>query len=279
MKLLIALFYCLLLSDILFGQMATTPSQTKIMTLGIFHFDYPDLDVVNVDKKDRISVFEEPYQSEIIAVSQALGAFNPTIIAVEQVSANQYKIDSLYSLYIAGRWDLKKNEIYQLGFRIGKNLSLSQIHCVDDPGKHYEKIDSIFKDSNRLSKLEDYYYNSPDTIYQPHKASAKVTSIIDALYEGNNPDLIRERLCNYLLNPFKYEEHPGDFTGVDFETGRWYNRSLRIFRNIQRITYSAEDRILLIIGTEHLNLLNLFFDVSEEFELISPLPYLENILN
>jgi hypothetical protein len=279
MKLLTALIFCVLTTNILFGQVNTTPSQTKIMTLGVFHFDYPDLDVVTVDKKDRISVFEEPYQSEIIAVSQALRAFNPTIIAVEQIPANQYKIDSLYALYKAGKWELKKNEIYQLGFRIGKSLNLSQIHCVDDPGKHYEKIDSLFKDSTRLSKLEYYYFNSPDTIYPPDKASAKVTSIIDALYEGNNPERIRERLSNYLLNPFKYEEQPGDFTGVDFETGRWYNRNLRIFRNIQRIPYSAEDRILLILGTEHLNLLNLFFDVSAEFELISPLPYLENILN
>jgi hypothetical protein len=79
----------------------------------------------------------------------------------------------------------------------------------------------------------------------------------------------------YLLHPFKYEENPGDFTGVDFETGRWYNRNLRVFRNIQRIPHNSEDRILLIIGREHLNLLNLFFDTSREFELVSPLPYLE----
>ena len=80
----------------------------------------------------------------------------------------------------------------------------------------------------------------------------------------------------YLLNPFKYEEKPGDFTGADFETGRWFNRNLRIFRNIQRIPHNSEDRILLIIGSDHLNLLNLFFDISKEFEFVSPLPCLEN---
>ena len=36
------------------------------------------------------------------------------------------------------------------------------------------------------------------------------------------------------------------------------------------------DRILIIIGAGHLNLLNIFFDVSNEFELVSPLPYLDN---
>ena len=79
----------------------------------------------------------------------------------------------------------------------------------------------------------------------------------------------------YLKVPFKYEEKEGDFTGVDFETGRWFSRNLRIFRNIQRIPADSNDRILLIIGREHLNLLNWYFDVSDEFKLVSPLPYLE----
>ena len=123
----------------------------------------------------------------------------------------------------------------------------------------------------------EYYRNSPDSIYEPHHEATKVKNIIDELKKLNEPATIRERLSVYLLNPFKYEEKPGDFTGVDFETGRWFNRNLRIFRNIQRIQHSSDDRILLIIGREHLNLLNLFFDVSKEFELVSPLPYLESI--
>ncbi|PKO96850.1 MAG: hypothetical protein CVU12_03715, partial [Bacteroidetes bacterium HGW-Bacteroidetes-7] len=114
-----------------------------------------------------------------------------------------------------------------------------------------------------------------DTIYDVPVTNNKISNIIDALYEANNPDRIKERLATYLLHPFKYEENEGDFAGVDFESGRWYNRNLRIFRNIQRITNKGEDRILLIIGSEHLNLLNLFFDTSKEFELVSPLPYLE----
>jgi len=104
-------------------------------------------------------------------------------------------------------------------------------------------------------------------------------TLINELNELNEPNKIEERLSFYLMNLFKYEEQPGDFTGVDFETGRWFNRNLRIFRNIQRIPHSANDKILLIIGREHLNLLNLFFDISKEFEFVSPLPYIERARN
>jgi hypothetical protein len=245
------------------------------MTLGVFHFAYPNLDVVKTDDKNKISVLDEPYQSEIRSICKAIEKFNPTMIAIEWTPDNQSFADSLYNQYKAGNFDLKKNEVYQLGFRIGKQLDLEKIYCVDDQGKHYRDIEAIFNDSIRLSKFEDYYVNSRDSIYGLDVSQDKVSSIIDALYESNRPEKIKERLATYLLHPFKYEESPGDFTGVDFETGRWYNRNLRIFRNIQRIPHSSEDRILLIIGSEHLNLLNLFFDTSREFELVSPLPYLE----
>lgn len=276
MRILLASLICsVFIINNTFAQSDEKPAQTKIMTLGVFHFAYPNLDAVKTDDKDKISVLDEPFQSEIKSVCTSIEEFNPTIIAIELTPDQQSFIDSLYLQYKADKFELKKNEVYQLGFRIGVQLKLDKIYCVDDQGRHYENIEAIFKDSVRLSKFEDYYMNSKDTIYELPITKSKVSSIIDALCESNEPEKINERLATYLLHPFKYEEDEGDFTGVDFETGRWYNRNLRIFRNIQRIQRNSNDRILLIIGSEHLNLLNLFFETSREFDLVSPLPYLE----
>jgi hypothetical protein len=259
-----------------FGQSTDMRPETKIMTLGVFHFAFPNLDAVKTEENDKISVLEEPFQSEIIAVSKAMVEYQPTIIAIEVSPDQQCKIDSMYSLYKNNQFVLEKSEIYQLGFRIGKDLDLPVIYCVNDWGRHYDSVEELFNDSTRAANFEDYYLQSPDSIYKTSGTSKKVSSIIDELNELNEPILLKEKLSVYLLNPFKYEEQPGDFTGVDFETGRWFNRNLRIFRNIQRIPHRADDRILLIIGSGHLNLLNLFFDVSKEFEFVSPLPYLES---
>lgn len=246
----------------------------KIMTLGVFHFNYPNLDFHKTAEKDQISVLDEPWQSEILSLCKAIEEFNPTMVAVEFLPEYQQRIDSLFGLYKKGSWVLGKNEVYQLGFRIGKNLDLDKIYCIDDMGRHYSNISSIFSDSVRLRNFEDYYLSNPDSAWQMKYPTGKITGIIDALIDANHPEFIREGLSSYLLHPFKYEETPGDFTGVDFETGRWYNRNLRIFRNIQRLPYHSQDRILMIIGSGHLNLLNLFFDISKEFELVSPLDYL-----
>lgn len=245
------------------------------MTLGVFHFAYPNLDAVKTLKEDQISVCDEPYQSEIKAIAYAICEYKPTHIAIELTPDQQTRIDSLYALYLAGKFDLERSEVYQLAFRIGKKTNVPTIYCVNDWGRHYDNIQELFSDSIRGARLETYYLNSPDSVYGASGEAKKVTSIVNELIALNNPEQIKERLAIYLLNPFKYEEQAGDFTGVDFETGRWFSRNLRIFRNIQRIPHKPEDRILLIIGREHLNLLNPFFEVSKEFEWVSPLPYLE----
>ncbi len=279
MKTLITLLSGFFITIVLSGQVPDTFLRTKIMTLGVFHFAYHNLDVVKTEKQNQISVLEEPYQSEIIAISKAIEEYNPTIIAIEVTPDRQRQTDSLFLLYKSDRLILGKDETDQLAFRLGKDLNLNKIHCVNDFGKHYDNILSIFNDSTRSLKFEDYFLKSRDTIYGKPPTGKKVSGIIDELYEINKPEVIRESLAIYLLNPFEYEEEPGDFTGVDFVTGRWFNSNLRIFRNIQRIPHTADDRILLIIGAGHLNLLNIFFDVSNEFELVSPLPYLDKAKN
>lgn len=275
MRKILSLLCVLFIVNNTIAQSQEKPAQTKIMTLGVFHFAFPNLDVVKTEEKDKISVLDEPFQSQIKSICKAIEEYNPTIIAIELTPDQQPIIDSLYSLYKSDMFNLKKSESYQLGFRIGKQLNLDKVYCVDDRGRHYENINELFNDKTRMSKFEDYYLNSRDTVFDRPISTNKISNIIDALFEANKPERIKERLASYLLHPFKYEENAGDFTGVDFETGRWYNRNLRIFRNIQRISNGGQERILLIIGSEHLNLLNLFFDTSREFELVSPLPYLE----
>ncbi|MEX0600596.1 MAG: DUF5694 domain-containing protein [Rhodothermales bacterium] len=257
---------------------ATAPSSTRtpVLTLGVFHFEYPNLDAVTTNEEDQISVLDEPYQTEIRNLVASLQTFRPTLIAVEELPAKQHEIDSLYAAYLAGRMELHRTEVHQLGFRLGKLLGLEKIHAVDDAGRHYPNLTEIFADSSRRARFERYYLNSPDTVYAPERTAGRVTSIVDALEHANDPDAVKAELGMYLLRQFKYEETDGDFTGVDFETGRWFNRNLRIFRNVQRLPRTADDRVLLVIGSGHLNLLNYLFDVSKEFDLVSPLPYLQN---
>lgn len=98
-KLLILLCGVFIISNNSLGQVLDSLPRTKIMTLGVFHFAYPNLDAVKTLEKDKISVLDEPYHSEILSISNTICDYKPTIIAIEATPDKQNKID-FYTNYI-----------------------------------------------------------------------------------------------------------------------------------------------------------------------------------
>ena len=272
-RILVSLICVIMFSSLSMSQVRESSEKVKVMTMGVFHFNFPNLDVRKIDDKDKIDVLEAKYQKQIIKIVSALKEFVPTKIAIEVNPASQERIDSLYKAYRLGKHSLGRSEIEQLGFRLANELEINKLECVDTWGKHYENLNYLFSDtSSKARAFEQYYFNNPDTIYNKKNSGISLSTesgIIDNLLYLNDSQMIKESLGPYLIGHFKYEENERDFTGVDFETGRWFNRNLRIFRNIQRITRSTSDRILIIIGGGHLNLLNYLFECSPEYELVS----------
>ncbi len=265
------------------AQTKDPQEKIRVMTLGVFHFNYPNLDRHAVAAGNEIDVLDSEYQAQIERIVAGLKEFKPTKIAIEAEPKYQAKYDSLYDAYLAGKFILGRDEIFQIGFRLGKELGIRHLSCVDEQGRYYEYLDTLFADSVREAKFESYFYHNPDSLigksyhelYSDVDKLPKSRGMIYTLRDINRPEFIRHQQGVYFIGDFKYEEKPGDFTGVDFETSRWYNRNLRIFRNIERITDDPSDRILLIIGDGHLGLLNYFFECAPQYDLVSPLDYLK----
>ena len=92
---------------------------------------------------------------------------------------------------------------------------------------------------------------------------------------SNNRENLKRSLGNYLIGVFKYQTDENPDFGVDFTSGWWFNRNLRIFRNIQRIHTNPGDRVLVIFGSGHMNILNYLFEVTPEYQLIDVNEYLK----
>jgi len=254
------------------------PKKTQVMTLGTFHFNFPNLDVKQVSKADQIDVLEPRFQQEITNIVNKISKFKPTIIVIERQPGEQHRIDSVFEKYVLGGYQLKRNEEQQIGFRLAKQLGLKKLYCVDEWGNFNNKIDSIVngKDSIEAKKFEAFFENNPDASKRfSNTPIFKTKGILAALRQANDEVNIKKSLGNYLTGLFKYESQENDFTGVDFETGRWFNRNLKIFRNIQRINVGPSDRILVIFGAGHLNLLNYFFSCSPEYNLVKTNDFLK----
>ncbi len=255
-----------------FFLIAQTTGKTPVVTLGTFHFNFPNLDVIKIDKGDQIDVLEPNYQREIEEIVDDLLKFAPTIIVIERQPDQQTKVDSLYQEYLRGNYQLSRGEDEQIGFRLAKASSLKRLYCVDEWGSFNEKVSPIVdgKDTVQAQRFEWFYFNNPDSLKKTrNKPTFKTIGLKKELLLINDENNIKKSLGDYLVGIFKYEINENDFLGVDFETGRWFNRNLRIFRNIQRIRASANDRMVVIYGAGHLNLLNYFFECSPEYQRVN----------
>lgn len=246
--------------------------QTKVLTLGTFHFNFPNRDVAKINKDDQIDVLEPKYQKEIELLVEKLAKFNPTRIAIEVDPCYQSKYDSLYIAYLDGNYALSRNEDEQIGFRLAKKLNLSHLDCVNEWEFHYDYLTKTLTDPKEKEKFLNYFYDNPDRDLKQSSNTDnrlfKTDGIIAELKRINSESFLTRDLGDYLLGIFKYETQDNPNFGVDFTTGWWFNRNLKIFRNIQRLNAKQDDRILVIYGSGHMDLLNIFFKSSPEFELL-----------
>lgn len=259
----------------------------EVMVLGTFHFSYPNLDVIKTDKADQVDVMSTKRQLEIEALVNALKKFRPTKIAIEVKTDAQPRIDKEYASYLNDSFPLPKDEQYQVGFRLAKQLGLPKLYCIDAWGNidyffttkdqvNYEVREERIPQLNGYDALEDSLVKAGALEHQSlqKKMPAHQQTLTQILASINTPANLEQDHSGYFGKRFLYEAEPFDYTGTDWVALTWYSRNLRIFRNILRMDASPADRILVIYGSGHAYLLNQFLNESLTHQALSPMPYL-----
>lgn len=294
MKLSYNLFFLLLMSVLFYNSQTQAQNnlespKAQVMILGSFHFAYPNLDRIKTKEEDKIDFTTNEKQMEIEELVQQLAKFKPTKIALELKTWTQAKNDSLYNEYLKGSFKLPISESYMIGFRLAKLLGHERVYCIDDWGNINEYFDgnnkTIFQPktekTSMLNKLEAY----SDSILKKGreivsedstKKDSSPNTLQNILREINQPEKIKNDHSTYLKGLFLFEEKKGDYAGTDWISASWFNRNLRIFRNIQRITDQPTERILVIYGSGHLYLLTNFLESSSDYTIVPVLDYLKH---
>jgi len=248
--------------------------RARVLLLGTFHFHDPGLD-------DYVPQFPwDPttpeHQQEIAEVVERLARFRPTRIALEWPASRQAALDSLYAAYRTGRAELSADERQQLGFRLAHQLGHERVFAVDAQGQTYfptmteeeyeAHVAALLQDADPAlvaaqQALEDAYERS----HRVDDSLKTVMTLADYLVRENDITQVLRSHGQYLIGGFRIGRGD-DYLGPDLRT-RWYNRNLRIFHNMQRITRSSDERIVVIIGSGHLPILRHAVEASPEFAL------------
>ncbi|MGH2351530.1 MAG: DUF5694 domain-containing protein [Chloroflexota bacterium] len=268
----------------------------KIMLLGTFHFHDAGLD--GYKPQYGFDVFSEQRQREIAEVVELLAAFGPTKVAIERTADQQEEIDQSYGAFLRSEFELSANEIHQLGFRLARCLGHERVYCVNAWDRYYEPpvdcqtymrkygrapleqligsfaqgVTAYARDHGQEHLLLQWAPRFRK-LYEQGDLAKTQRSLRQTLLDGNTEQAILRSHGAYLVDRFKVGV--GDeYVGADWATA-WFNRNLRIFANLQRITESPDERLLLIIGAGHLPILRHCVQASPEYDLVEVHEYLE----
>lgn len=239
--------------------------RAPLLLLGVFHLANPGLDAVK--HPDLLDVLSPAGQEQIAEVVDRLCGFRPTKVGVECMPEHGGAVRDQYAQYLAGAFELTRNEIHQLGFRVAQRLGLPGVGPLDARGAIWSRgpwaeLEAYARAHGQAHLLEtgERYLGAPEPI-------AGSETLRERLLRMNAPEAVRDGHRVYLDGPFRIgsgDEYPG----VDVITDWWYSRNLRIFANIQRLTASPDDRVLVIIGAGHLPILRHCAECSPDHELV-----------
>lgn len=264
------------------GQEATTPPAkariggppvefpappSEMLLLGSFHFDDAGLD--EYKPKHRLDVGAEARQREISTILDRLAAFQPTRIAVEVRADRQDRLDASYSSYLAGEKELTANEIHQIAFRLGRRLGHERLWAVDAPARSYApSVDPsqwAMSNGQGVALLRGGWDRHFKALYERDDAAKLDRSLVAHLLYLNDPERLRVGHGHYLIGSMAVGDG-AEYPGADAMTS-WFNRNLRIFANLLRLSEPG-DRVLLLIGAGHVPILRHTVDASPDFRLV-----------
>lgn len=214
----------------------------KVMLLGLFHFDNPGLDAVKYTPRDVMQPAEQAY---LAGLSERLARFAPTKVLLEYPAKNDATINQRYTDYRAGKFELRKNEIYQIGFRVAKLAGHARVHGFDVhvPGEvalwgYLPKVPDAERKMMALIATESQRLNDMH----------RTLSLKDILTQSNSTrEDLRNKGFYMLLNDVAAEE--GLFHGAD-ASADWWHRNMRMYALVQMHAQAGE-RVLVIAGSGH----------------------------
>ncbi|WP_442266747.1 DUF5694 domain-containing protein [Tenacibaculum sp. ZS6-P6] len=257
---------------------------SDVFILGSFHFANPGLDTYK--QKHSVNIFSEKKQEELKELLKTIKKFAPTKIAVEWRASKQKKLDSLYNAYLKGNFKLKSNEIYQIGFRLGKLLGHKKIYAIDASARNFKsdltekehkekQAYFINKAGGKMLKREMNIDKTYFSLYEKEDKLKTEVSLLEFFRVLNNKDVVNQSHGHYLIGDFKMGEgEKNDYYGAD-KAIWWYSRNLRIFQNLLNINIPGEDKVFVLIGAGHLPILNFLAKASVDFKMTT----LEQVIN
>jgi len=235
-------------------------AEAKVMVVGTNHF-----------KKDILKPQKQTGVKRLVA---ALAQFKPTKVVVEWNPKRFDETNQKYRAYLAGKFsiDQKPNEVYQVGFRLAKQMAHDTLWLFDNrpafigslEGFTFDKFGEFARKHDQ--GFYDKHLKSITKVWNHNTALLKKLNVYDYFTLVNSDKM--SRINAQRMHAF--ETRVGirnTWMGPDW-LGRWYQRNVRMMSNVLKMICKG-DRILIIVGDNHKWVLDELFKNAPDFEVVS----------
>ena len=248
----------------IFATAAMAAEPVKVMIVGTMHFSNPGADMHNVKVDD---VLVPKRQAEIARVAAGLARFKPTVVATEWPADI---VAQRYPKYVDGTLAESRNEVVQLGFRLGKTAGLTRVYGTDADGDFpYDAVDVYAKAHGQTAVLEAA--NAEIEAMVKKQADILATqSVSSALRYLNDPARLRGDNGFYraTLRVGGGDDQPGVAL-----LAAWQTRNLKICAKLIQLAEPG-DRMVVFFGSGHAFLLRQCVQETPGLELVEANDYL-----
>jgi hypothetical protein len=243
--------------------------RVEVLFVGSYHMRNPGMDRFNVDADD---VRTPTRQGEIEALVEQLATFSPTKVAVEKRWQDSTTL-AQYQAYRRGDHELTPDETEQIGFRLAQKMGHEAVYPIDIVMMLDDEALGPLVAANPDFQRKMQGVNEFGTEMMRIMAQWLTEGTIgEMLYNMNRPEYIRLAHDPYV-EYFVPIADGDNYAGADM-VATWYQRNLRIFANLTRITESPDDRIFVIYGSAHVPPLHDLVVAHPGYCVVDPLPYL-----
>jgi hypothetical protein len=241
--------------------------KTQVMIVGVAHL-VARRDIHNSTFVD--SPLSSQRQSQIADVVRHLARFHPTKVLVEGPMESA-KLEQQYHTYLAGKFALPADEVYQFGFRLAAASGNPKIYPVDTWGP------TLIPDpeATQINAYLKVHFNDVDTpsdkAYQARGDSLERTgTYLDVLRYLNTDEAIQANASWYSV--FAGVGRGVHNAGASY-VAQWYVRNVYIYSNILSVLQPG-DRAVVIFGQGHEYLLRAQVRLNPNLADVDPLTYL-----
>jgi len=249
------------------AQTVLAPAEPPVvMLVGVYHFDNPGRDVVNLQSDD---VRAPTRQAEIVALMDQFARFAPTVVAIEETADDAALTSKFWADYRAGRRLDSRDERDQLGFRLAERLEARVVAIDFDQPLPFGPLMQAAQST--APELQARLMAAAQGIANGVNTALATGTIADALLTLNTPDALSRNDALYYMPLAVTADQGRTFPGVDVAAA-WYERNMHICARLLT-TLQPGEHAIVFYGAGHIpQLAQCLTRVGVRLE--DPVPYL-----